>query len=75
MARIALLQADRQHIAVRGVQDRVFGKIHQDGETVALAAAEDDQIRRFFVATRRISALVLPASTRAGGMLESQPRR
>src|SRR5271155_4849650 len=36
MACIALLQAHRQHVAVRGVQDRVLRKIHQDGETVTL---------------------------------------
>ena len=45
MGCIALLQADRQHVAVRGVQYGIFREIHQDGETVALAAAENDEIR------------------------------
>ncbi len=34
---------------MRGMQDGVFGKIHQDGQAVALAAAEHDQIGGFLV--------------------------
>ena len=61
-----LAQAHRQHVAVRGVQDGVFREIDQDGQPVALAAAEHDQIGASLPRRPAGSrALVLPISTRS----------
>src|SRR5271163_1672816 len=46
---MVLRQPYREHVAMCRVQDRVFGKIHKDGQAVALAAAEHDQIGGFFL--------------------------
>src|SRR5258708_923708 len=46
-----LTYAHRKHVAVRGMQDGVFGKIHQDAEAVTHAAANADHIDRLFLGT------------------------
>src|ERR1700690_1257540 len=46
---IASLQTNRKHVAMRGVQDRIFGEIHENCEAVPLAAAENDQISLGFL--------------------------
>lgn len=38
------MQPDGQHIAWRGVQHGIFRKVEENGEPVALAAAEHDEI-------------------------------
>ena len=65
-----LLQADRQHIAVRGVQDGVFRKIYQNRETVALAAAENDQIGVFLLRDAEHLRLGVAGSRPGGGQRE-----
>ena len=42
---VAAAQAHGQHVAGRGVQDRVFGEIHEDREAVPLAAADHHEVR------------------------------
>ena len=55
------------------VQDRVLGKIDEDREAVALVASETIKSARSSAATRRISALVLPISTRL--LVRERPSR
>src|ERR1700687_268173 len=74
MTCIALLQTDRQHVAMRGVQDGVFGKIHQDGETMALTAAENDEIHSLLFRNAENFRLGVAAFDSTRGIGESQAR-